>query len=236
MQPSGSGPSGLETRNGTEVDGYFSIGGRGRCRRPRNVFCWGQCWHLVALGSSGGLRAGCPAPCGSPGGPFQFARVGLPAEVADEVIQPFHNLAQEVVPLRGDELSFFRDAIRREAIALAQAWSVPPVSCAAAPVTAPTLLPPGVPGLRAGLNQYLAFCREVGIFHPFPLQEFVLELFVALRGTRLSVATLRTYLAGLQHFSFRFGFPTKVAGMHSLGFVLRGLRRSQADCFTRPPR
>ena len=88
----------------------------------------------------------------------------------------------------------------------------------------------------SGLNQYLAFCREVGIPHPFPLREFVLELFVALRGTRLSVATLRTYLAGLQHFSFRFGFPTKVAGMHSLGFVLRGLRRSQADRFTRPPR
>ena len=88
----------------------------------------------------------------------------------------------------------------------------------------------------SGLNQYLAFCREVGIPHPFPLQEFVLELFVALRDTRLSVATLRTYLAGLQHFSFRFGFPTKVAGMHSLGFVLRGLRRSQADRFSRPPR
>ena len=79
----------------------------------------------------------------------------------------------------------------------------------------------------SGLNQYLAFCREVGIPHPFPLHEFVLELFVALRGTRLSVTT---------HFSFRFGFPTKVAGMHSLGFVLRGLRRSQADRFTRPPR
>ena len=88
----------------------------------------------------------------------------------------------------------------------------------------------------SGLNQYLAFGREVGIPHPSPLQEFVLELFAALRGTRLSVATLRTYLAGLQHFSCRFGFPTKVAGMHSLGFVLRGLQRSQADRFTRPPR
>ena len=88
----------------------------------------------------------------------------------------------------------------------------------------------------SGLNQYLAFCREVGIPHPFPLHEFVLELFVALRGTRLSLATLRTYLARPQLFSFRFGFPTKVAGMLSLGFVLRGLRRSQADRFTRPPR
>ena len=88
----------------------------------------------------------------------------------------------------------------------------------------------------SGLNQCLAFCREVGIPHPFPLQEFVLELFVALWGTHLSVATLHTYLAGLPHFSFRFGFPTKVAGMHSLWFVLRGLQRSQADLFTRLPR
>ena len=88
----------------------------------------------------------------------------------------------------------------------------------------------------SGLNQCLTFCREVGIPHPFPLQEFVLELFVALWGTRLSVATLRTYLAGLPHFSFRFGFPTKVVGMHSLGFVLCGLQYSQVDRFTRPPR
>ena len=51
--------------------------------------------------------------------PFQFARLGLAADVPEEVIQPFHDLAQEVVPLRGDELtSFFRDAIRREAIAM----------------------------------------------------------------------------------------------------------------------
>ena len=40
---------------------------------------------------------------------------------------------------------------------------------------------------------------------------------MALRGMRLSMATCCTYLAGLQHFSFRFGFPMKVVGMHSLG-------------------
>ena len=90
----------------------------------------------------------------------------------------------------------------------------------------------------SGLNQCLTFCREVGIPHPPPppLQEFVLEVFVALLGTRLSVATLRPYLAGLLHFSFRFGFPTKVAGMHSLGFVLHCLQCSQADRFMRLPR
>ena len=88
----------------------------------------------------------------------------------------------------------------------------------------------------SGLNQYLALCREVGIPHPFPLQGFVLDLSVALRGTRLSVATLRTYVAGLQHFSLRFGFPMRVADIHSLGLLLRGLQRSQADRFTRPPR
>ena len=88
----------------------------------------------------------------------------------------------------------------------------------------------------SGLNQYLAFCREVGIPHPFPLQEFVQELFVAFQDTHLSVATLCMYWAELQHFSFRFGFPTKVADMHSLGFVLHGLHHSQAESFTWPPR
>ena len=34
----------------------------------------------------------------------------------------------------------------------------------------------------SGLNQYLAFCREVGIPHPFPLHKFVLELFVGHPG------------------------------------------------------
>ena len=86
--------------------------------------------------------------------PFQFARLGLAAKVPDEVIQPVHDLAQKVVPLRGDELSsFLRDAIRREAIALAQACSVPPASCAAAPVTAPTLLPPAPPAAPAPVHQ-----------------------------------------------------------------------------------
>ena len=54
--------------------------------------------------------------------PFQVTRLGPAAEVPDEVIRPVHDLAQEVVPLRGGELSsFLQDAIRREAIALAQA-------------------------------------------------------------------------------------------------------------------
>ena len=47
----------------------------------------------------------------------------------------------------------------------------------------------------AGLSQYLAFCREVGAPHPFPLPEYTLELFVALRGVHLSAAALKVYLA-----------------------------------------
>ena len=74
-----------------------------------------------------------------------------------------------------------------------------------------------VTGLRVRAESVSDFLSGGGDPSPGPLQEFVLDLFVALRGTRLSVATLRTYVAGLQHFSFRFGFPTKVAGRHSLG-------------------
>ena len=39
--------------------------------------------------------------------PSQFTRLGPAAEVPDEVIQPVHDLAQEVVPLWRDELSIF---------------------------------------------------------------------------------------------------------------------------------
>ena len=74
-----------------------------------------------------------------------------------------------------------------------------------------------VTGLRVRAESVPDFLSGGGDPSPVPLQEFVLDLFVALRGTRLSVATLRAYVAGLQHFSFRFGFPTKVAGMHSRG-------------------
>ena len=74
-----------------------------------------------------------------------------------------------------------------------------------------------VTGLRVRAESVPDCLSGGGDPSPVPLQEFVLDLFVALRGTRLSVATLRTHVAGLQHFSFRFGFPTKVAGRHSLG-------------------
>ena len=303
----GLAPAGSVHEMAQRLVGFFQLAGAGAAGGPGTSPAGGNASNWSPSAAPVASVPAVPPPVAPPMvPPFQFARLGLAADVPEEVIQPFHDLAQEVVPLRGDELtSFFRDAIRREAIALAQAWSVPPASCAAAPVSVPTLLPPappaapapssparptshgsvshsglatppplleklrtggGVPvqSMRAaahaddgavprlgvaltlrrrlldnsvaastsrvygsGLNQYLAFCREVGIPHPFPLREFVLELFVAL---------LRTYLAGLQHFSFRFGFPMKVAGMHSLGFVLRGLRRSQADRFTRPPR
>ena len=84
--------------------------------------------------------------------PFQFTRLGPAAEVPDKVIRPVHDRAQ-VMPLRGDELSsFLQDAIRREALALAQAWSVPPVSGAAAPVAAPTLRLPAPPAAPAPVH------------------------------------------------------------------------------------
>ena len=66
--------------------------------------------------------------------------------------------------------------------------------------------------------------------HPFPLREYTLKLFLALRGVRLSAATLKFYLAGLQPW-----IPQQDLG-HALSYVLRGLWRSQGARFTRPPR
>ena len=59
--------------------------------------------------------------------------------------------------------------------------------------------------------------------HPFPLPEYKLELFVALRGIRLPVATLKVYLAGLHYFSSRLGFRDEIEDVHSL------------LCLARPP-
>ena len=143
----GLAPAGSKHEMARRLVGFFQLAGAGAAGGPGTSSAGGNAgtWSPSAAPVAS-VPAAPPPVAHSLVPPFQFARLGLAAEMPDEVIQPFHDLAQEVVPLRGDELtSFFRDAIRREAIALAQAWSVPPASCAAAPVTAPTLLPPAPP-------------------------------------------------------------------------------------------
>ena len=130
----GLAPAGSVHEMARRLVGFFQLAGAGAAGGPGtspavvNAGTWSPSAAPVASVPA------VPPPVAPPMvPPFQIVRLGLAADVPEEVIQPFHDLAQEVVPLRGDELtSFFRDAIRREAIALAQAWSIPPASCAAA--------------------------------------------------------------------------------------------------------
>ena len=151
----GLAPAGSKHEMARSLVGFFQLAGAGAAGGPGTSSAVGNAGTWSPSAAPVASVPAVPPPVAHPVvPPFQFARLGLAAEVPDEVIQPFHDLAQEVVPLRGDELtSFFRDAIRREAIALGQAWSVPPASCAAAPVTAPTLLPPAPPAAPSPVHQ-----------------------------------------------------------------------------------
>ena len=151
----GLAPAGSVHEMAQRLVGFFQLAGAGAAGGPGTSPAGGNASNWSPSAAPVASVPAVPPPVAPPMvPPFQFARLGLAADVPEEVIQPFHDLAQEVVPLRGDELtSFFRDAIRREAIALAQAWSVPPASCAAAPVSAPTLLPPAPPAAPAPVHQ-----------------------------------------------------------------------------------
>ena len=123
----GLAPAGWKHEIAQRLVGFFQLVGAGAAGGPGTSTAGGNdgTWPPSAAPVASVLAP--PPPVAHPViPPFQFAWLGLAAKVLDEVIQPVHDLAQ-VVPLRGDELSsFFRDAIRREAIALAQAWSANP--------------------------------------------------------------------------------------------------------------
>ena len=89
----------------------------------------------------------------------------------------------------------------------------------------------------SGLSKYIKFCTAVGITKLFPLSEYTLELFVSFCGDHLAVATIKVYLFALQFFSIRLGFyEPKIANMHSLHYIIRGLKRLQGDSFSRKQR
>ena len=88
---------------------------------------------------------------------------------------------------------------------------------------------------NSGFRQYEEFCRSIQV-PLFPLAAPTLELFVSLLARRVGFKTIKVYLSGLQYFSTLAGWPTKVSGMPTLAYVLRGIRRVQGPAFSRPPR
>jgi len=72
---------------------------------------------------------------------------------------------------------------------------------------------------------------------PFPVTELILCLFVVyLARCNLSYKTIRVYLFGVQYHSLLRGFPIKISSMNYLYYSLRGIRRTQGNSLTRPPR
>ena len=88
--------------------GFFQLAGAGATGGPRTSSAGGNAGSWSPSAAPVASMPAVPPPVAHPVVPaFQFTRLGLAAEVPDEVIQPFHDLAQEVVPLRGDELTSF---------------------------------------------------------------------------------------------------------------------------------
>ena len=88
---------------------------------------------------------------------------------------------------------------------------------------------------QTALTQYLHFCTQVGV-NPYPLQEHVVELFSTSLACRVGCKTIKAYLYGIQfHGSIR-GYHHKITDMPRLGYILRGIPRTQGARHSRPRR
>ena len=86
-----------------------------------------------------------------------------------------------------------------------------------------------------GLRSYNLFCTHTGSYL-FPLEEHVLQRYVASLAQRVSYSTIKVYLCGLQFFSHMRGLTESISSMPRVYYLLRGIRRSQGSTFQRPRR
>ena len=88
---------------------------------------------------------------------------------------------------------------------------------------------------RSGLKAYRLFCGQMG-FPLFPLEQYILQLFVTALALRLSFATIKVYLSGIQYESRILGFHESISSMNKLFYVLRGIKRTQGSKWLRKKR
>ena len=88
---------------------------------------------------------------------------------------------------------------------------------------------------QTALTQYLHFCIQVGV-HPYPLQERVVELFSTSLARRVGYKTIKAYLYGIQFHGNIRGHHHKITDMPRLGYLLRGIRRTQGSRHSRSRR
>ena len=85
-------------------------------------------------------------------------------------------------------------------------------------------------------KSYAEFCRTAQL-QPLPVLESNLLYFITTSATRnISHQSLKVYLSGISHHALRAGHPFNVSNMNNVYLLLRGIRRSQGDTLTRPPR
>ena len=97
-----------------------------------------------------------------------------------------------------------------------------------------SLAPDTFTAYRTGINHYLRFCHQFAIT-PLPLSENIMEPFVV-SLQHLAYKSIKVYLCGVQFWSTISGFTNQISDMDRLEYVLRGIRRTQGNRFTRPMR
>ena len=88
---------------------------------------------------------------------------------------------------------------------------------------------------RIAFNSYNRFCQQSGL-PVMPVTEHTLLFYVTHISTSLSYGTIKSYLAGIQFMSVRFGYPCAVSSMSQLYYILRGVRRFYGQSRHRPKR
>ena len=84
----------------------------------------------------------------------------------------------------------------------------------------------------AAHKRYLCFCAQFNISPEFPLAENVLCYFVStLSDDSLKHQTIKCYFSGIRHAQIAMGYGDPFAGqpMPRLEYVLKGIKRSQAE-------
>jgi len=88
---------------------------------------------------------------------------------------------------------------------------------------------------NTALSSYNNFCYQVNLL-PFPISEYLLELYVTAVSNRLAYATIKLYLSGIQYHSRMNGSTVNISSMSRLYYALRGVRRIQGAHRTLPQR
>ena len=85
---------------------------------------------------------------------------------------------------------------------------------------------------NSAYRSYQLFCIRFSL-PLFPLDESILQRYVAYLCKSVSYQTIKVYLAGIQYHSHMSGSKISITSMMRLYYLLRGVRRTQGSAYTR---